>query len=112
MCVVCFFRPLKRQSRLLCLGSSVPIEIGEMDGRNAGSAVIGFVNGMYIIQFHSSRAHTHTHTRLKVKIFSYSLRKPFGRKKRTHIHRDSWRLFFFVARKLGMTQRKTEHVTT
>ena len=35
-------------------GSSVPIEIGEMDGRNAGSAVIGFVNGMYIIQFHSS----------------------------------------------------------
>lgn len=44
------------------LGSSVPIEIGEMDGRNAGSAVIGFVNGMYIIQFHSSRAHTHTYT--------------------------------------------------
>jgi hypothetical protein len=30
-------------------GSSVPIEIGEMDGRNAGSAVIGFVNGMYIL---------------------------------------------------------------
>lgn len=30
------------------LGSSVPIEIGEMDGRNAGSAVIGFVNGMSI----------------------------------------------------------------
>ncbi|CAF2090677.1 unnamed protein product [Rotaria magnacalcarata] len=37
---------------ILC--SSVPIEIGEMDGRNAGSAVIGFVNGMYIIKFHSS----------------------------------------------------------
>ncbi|CAF2989569.1 unnamed protein product [Rotaria sp. Silwood2] len=36
---------------ILC--SSIPIEIGEMDGRNAGSAVIGFVNGMYIIQFHS-----------------------------------------------------------
>ena len=44
------------------LGSSVPIEIGEMDGRNAGSAVIGFVNGMYIIQFHSS----HTHTRARI----------------------------------------------
>lgn len=29
---------------ILC--SSVPIEIGEMDGRNAGSAVIGFVNGV------------------------------------------------------------------
>lgn len=28
-------------------GSSVPIEIGEMDGRNAGSAVIGFVNGKF-----------------------------------------------------------------
>jgi hypothetical protein len=41
----------------LCIfsGSSVPIEIGEMDGRNAGSAVIGFVNGMYIIKYHSSR---------------------------------------------------------
>jgi len=24
-----------------------------MDGRNAGSAVIGFVNGMYILKFHS-----------------------------------------------------------
>lgn len=24
-----------------------------MDGRNAGSAVIGFVNGMYIIKYHS-----------------------------------------------------------
>jgi hypothetical protein len=34
-------------------GSSVPIEIGEMDGRNAGSAVIGFVNGMCIIKIHS-----------------------------------------------------------
>ncbi|CAF1019288.1 unnamed protein product [Rotaria sordida] len=30
---------------ILC--SSVPIEIGEMDGRNAGSAVIGFVNGIF-----------------------------------------------------------------
>lgn len=27
------------------LGGSVPTEIGEMDGRNAASAVIGFVNG-------------------------------------------------------------------
>jgi hypothetical protein len=24
-----------------------------MDGRNAGIAVIGFVNGMYILKFHS-----------------------------------------------------------
>ncbi len=29
------------------------MEIGEMDGRNAGSAVIGFVNGMCIIKIHS-----------------------------------------------------------
>ena len=37
-----------------CLGSSVPFEIGEMDGRNAGSAVIGFVNGEFHKFFSSS----------------------------------------------------------
>jgi hypothetical protein len=43
-------------------GSSVPIEIGEMDGRNAGSAVIGFVNGMYVIRFHSLSLIPYTET--------------------------------------------------
>ena len=29
----------------LCLGGSVPAELGEMDGRNAAAATVGLVNG-------------------------------------------------------------------
>lgn len=86
-----------------------------MDGRNAGSAVIGFVNGMYIIQFHSSHTHTHRHARRKVKIVSFSSKTIQKKKNHTHTQRQlQVFLFCLVVRKekLGMTQRKTEHVTT
>ena len=55
------------------LGSSVPIEIGEMDGRNAGSAVIGFVNGMSIskISFPFDK-------------FSFALTSTMRKKQNTH----------------------------
>jgi len=86
------------------LGSSVPIEIGEMDGRNAGSAVIGFVNGMYIIKYHSRRfpkKNLFLYTNYIILFLSFHSEKEKSKtKKRTQKH---------LKKNFGMTQRNGTH---
>jgi len=74
----------------------VPIEIGEMDGRNAGSAVIGFVNGMYRIIFSFS---THFGQKRKTEGKSKSLSLSFVPLRETNIHEDIF----------GMIQQNETH---
>ncbi|UJR29026.1 hypothetical protein I4U23_010243 [Adineta vaga] len=87
---------------ILC--SSVPIEIGEMDGRNAGSAVIGFVNGMYVINNNHSPSFARSLT------YKYTVRKRENQKETRLLRKDKKR----KERKLfGMRQQnRTEHMTT
>jgi len=65
----------------------VPIEIGEMDGRNAGSAVIGFVNGMYRIIFSFS---THFGQKRKTEGKSKSLSLIRTTPRNEHTRRHFW----------------------
>lgn len=90
---------------LFSLGSSVPIEIGEMDGRNAGSAVIGFVNGMYIFKISFSSNSTENVFLYKAYhsfslIHSHHIEKHIGKAKKKSIHRH-----IFKKKTFGMTQQ-------
>lgn len=68
-----------------------------MDGRNAGSAVIGFVNGMYriIFSFSTQKRKTEGKANLSLSLSFIPLREK-------NIHEDIF----------GMIYNKTKHMTT
>jgi hypothetical protein len=77
-----------------------------MDGRNAGSAVIGFVNGMYILKYHSPHFPKRIFSCIQMTSFSLSLSLIPLRKKEKTKKRKSYTETF---KNVGMTQRNGTH---
>jgi len=74
-----------------------------MDGRNAGSAVIGFVNGMYILKYHSP--HFPKRIFSCIQMTSFSLSHTTSKKGKNQKNKS----YTETLKNVGMTQRNGTH---